>query len=162
MTIKALDELNPLPAAQYARMSTDRQQYFTLNQMAAIAAYAARRNLAIVWTYADEGRSGLDLNGRSALQRLLREVQSSQADYELILVYDVSRWGRFQDADESAYYQFICKEAGIKVHYCAEEFENDGSLAATILKNMKRVMAGEYSRELGPRPHVYLHRSTSY
>ena len=60
----------------------------------------------------------------------------------------MSRWGRFQDADESAYYEFICKEAGIAVHYCAEQFENDGSLSATIIKSMKRAMAGEYSREL--------------
>jgi DNA invertase Pin-like site-specific DNA recombinase len=63
-------------------------------------------------------------------------------------VYDISRWGRFQDADESAYYEFICKEAGVRVLYCAELFENDGSLTATILKNLKRAMAGEYSREL--------------
>jgi hypothetical protein len=38
----------------------------------------------------------------------------------------------------SAHYEFICKEAGIRVHYCAEEFENDGNLASTILKNVKR------------------------
>ena len=74
--------------------------------------------------------------------------RQATADFSVILVYDVSRWGRFQDADESAYYEFICKEAGIAVHYCAEQFENDGSLSATIIKSMKRAMAGEYSREL--------------
>lgn len=68
-----------------------------------------------------------------------------------MLVYDVSRWGRFQDADESAYYEFICKGAGIVVHYCAEQFENDGSLSSTIIKGMKRAMAGEYSRELSSK-----------
>jgi hypothetical protein len=36
--------------------------------------------------------------------------------------------GRFQDVDEGAYYEFICKRAGIAVHYCAGEFENDSSL----------------------------------
>jgi DNA invertase Pin-like site-specific DNA recombinase len=146
--------LNGLRAAQYVRMSTDKQKHSTLNQMAAIAAYAARRNLTIVWTYVDEGRSGLGIDARTALQSLLRDVRNGQANYDLILVYDVSRWGRFQDADESAYYEFICKEAGIQVHYCAEEFENDGSLASTILKNMKRVMAGEYSRELSTKVFV--------
>jgi DNA invertase Pin-like site-specific DNA recombinase len=78
-------------------------------------------------------------------------VRSGQAGFECILVYDVSRWGRFQDADESAYYEFICKQAGIQVLYCAELFENDGSLASTILKNIKRAMAGEYSRELSAK-----------
>src|SRR5204862_6992998 len=44
-----------------------------------------------------------------------------------------------------------CKEAGISVQYCAEQFENDGSLSATIIKGMKRAMAGEYSRELSAK-----------
>ena len=34
------------------------------------------------------------------------------------------------------------------VHYCAEQFENDGSSFSTIIKNIKRAMAAEYSREL--------------
>jgi DNA invertase Pin-like site-specific DNA recombinase len=69
----------------------------------------------------------------------------------VILVYDVSRWGRFQDADESAYYEYICKRAGISVQYCAEQFENDGSPVSTIVKGVKRAMAGEYSRELSAK-----------
>jgi DNA invertase Pin-like site-specific DNA recombinase len=135
-------------AAQYVRMSTDHQKYSTQNQAEAIAAFAAGRGLTIVKTYADEGRSGLDIDGREALQNLIGDVRAGRADFKFILVYDVSRWGRFQDADESAYYEFICKAAGLQVLYCAEQFENDGSLASTILKNLKRAMAGEYSREL--------------
>jgi DNA invertase Pin-like site-specific DNA recombinase len=104
--------------------------------------------MEIVRTYTDAGRSGLSLQNRDALQRLIREVETKEPDFEAILVYDLSRWGRFQDTDESAYYEFLCKEAGILVHYCAEQFENDGSLSATIIKGMKRAMAGEYSREL--------------
>src|SRR5258708_27301601 len=135
-------------AAQYVRMSTDHQRYSIENQAAARATYAAERNLTIVSTYADHGGSGVRLDGREALQRLIRDVRSGQSDLQLMLVYDIGRWGRFQDADESAYYEFICKEAGIRVLYCAEQFENDGSLVSAILKNMKRVMAGEYSRDL--------------
>ena len=82
---------------------------------------------------------------------MIADVRSGVADFDAVLVYDVSRWGRFQDADESAYYEFICREAGIAVHYCAEQFENDGSLSATIIKSMKRAMAGEYSRELSTK-----------
>jgi DNA invertase Pin-like site-specific DNA recombinase len=91
------------------------------------------------------------MDGRDALKRLIDDVQARPVDFSVILVYDVSRGGRFQDADESAYYEFICKEAGIAVHYCAEQFENDGSLSATIIKGMKRAMAGEYSRELSTK-----------
>jgi DNA invertase Pin-like site-specific DNA recombinase len=135
-------------AAQYVRMSTEHQQYSTENQAEVIQQYAARRGLVIVRTYADEGKSGLRLDGRDALKRLIADVQSGAADFSAILVYDISRWGRFQDADESAYYEYICKRAGIIVQYCAEQFENDGSPVSTIVKGVKRAMAGEYSREL--------------
>ena len=138
----------PMRAAQYVRMSTDHQKYSTENQATAMQQYAARRGIEIVRTYADEGKSGLRLDGRNALKQLIEDVQSRRADFETILVYDISRWGRFQDADESAYYEYICKRAGISVQYCAEQFENDGSPVSTIVKGVKRAMAGEYSREL--------------
>ena len=138
-------------AAQYVRMSTEHQQYSTENQGDKICEYAARRNLEIVRTYADEGKSGLRIDGREALQRLIRDVETGNVDFQIILVYDVSRWGRFQDADESAYYEYICRRAGIQVAYCAEQFENDGSPVSTIVKGVKRAMAGEYSRELSAK-----------
>ncbi len=136
-------------AAMYVRMSTEHQQYSTENQADAIQKYASRRNLVVVKTFVDHGRSGLTLSGRSGLRELLEEVQSGTADYEAILVYDVSRWGRFQDSDESAYYEYRCKRAHVQVHYCAEPFENDGSPLSALLKTIKRSMAAEYSRELG-------------
>ena len=138
-------------AAEYVRMSTEHQQYSTENQADRIREYAGRHGIEIVRTYADEGKSGLRIDGREALQRLIRDVESDQADFQVILVYDVSRWGRFQDADESAYYEYICKRKGIVVTYVAEQFENDGSPVSTIVKGVKRAMAGEYSRELSAK-----------
>lgn len=141
-------------AAQYVRMSTDNQRYSTQNQAAAIAVYAAQHGLVIVRTYTDEGRSGLSIHRRDGLIELLDDVRSGRADFDHILVYDVSRWGRFQDTDEGAYHEFTCRQAGIKVCYCAEQFDNDGSVIASIVKNLKRVMAAEYSRELSVKVHA--------
>ena len=138
-------------AAEYVRMSTEHQQYSTLNQNERIREYAEHRGIEIVKTYADEGKSGLTIGGRKSLQKLISDVESGLAQFTMILVYDVSRWGRFQDADESAYYEYICKRAGIQVVYCAEQFENDGSPVSTIVKGVKRAMAGEYSRELSAK-----------
>jgi len=102
-------------AAQYVRKSTEHQQYSTENQGDKIKEYAAHRGIEIIKTYADAGKSGLRIDGRQALQQLINDVESGQADFQIILVYDVSRWGRFQDADESAYYEYICRRAGIQV-----------------------------------------------
>jgi len=138
-------------AAQYVRMSTEYQKYSIENQAAAIAAYAQLHGLSIVRTYRDEGESGLKIKNRAGLTQLIEDVRLGQADFGHILVFDVSRWGRFQDTDESAHYEFICKQGGIKVTYCAEEFDNDGSLISSVVKNIKRVMAAEYSRELSAK-----------
>lgn len=138
-------------AAQYVRMSTEHQQYSTVNQADKIREYAATRGIAIIRTYADDGKSGLNIGGRLALQQLIKDVESGATDFQMVLVYDVSRWGRFQDADESAYYEYICRRAGIHVTYVAEQFENDGSPVSTIVKGVKRAMAGEYSRELSAK-----------
>lgn len=141
----------PRRAAQYVRMSTEHQRYSTENQSDAIKHYAEQRGIEIVRTYSDEGKSGLRIQGRDGLKQLIDDIQSGKADFEAVLVYDISRWGRFQDADESAYYEYICKRAGISVIYCAEQFENDGSPVSTIVKGVKRAMAGEYSRELSQK-----------
>lgn len=138
-------------AAEYVRMSDDHQQYSIANQSAAIHAYANRRGMRVVRTYADEGKSGVILDRRAGLRRLIEDVLTGTADFKVILVFDVSRWGRFQDPDEAAYHEFVCKRAGISVHYCAEQFENDGSPLAAAMKNMKRAMAGEYSRDLSDK-----------
>lgn len=140
-----------LRVAQYVRMSTDHQRYSTENQADAIVRYAAERGMVIVCTYADEGKSGLNIEGRDALRRLIDDVEAGGIDFEAVLVYDVSRWGRFQDQDESAYYEYRCRRAGIQIHYCAEQFENDGTPFAAMAKSFKRSMAGEYSRELSTK-----------
>jgi DNA invertase Pin-like site-specific DNA recombinase len=141
----------PTRAAAYVRMSTEHQQYSTENQADIIREYAARRGYEIIRTFTDAGKSGLSIEGRNALKELIDTVQGGRADFQAILAYDVSRWGRFQDADESAYYEYVCKRAGITVQYCAEQFENDGSIASNIVKTVKRAMAGEYSRELSAK-----------
>jgi DNA invertase Pin-like site-specific DNA recombinase len=152
-TMKAVErpKESRLPAAEYLRASTEHQQYSTTNQRQAIAQYAMDHNLEVVQTYTDEARSGLGLKHRLGLQRLLQDVVAGTAAYKAILVYDVSRWGRFLDTDESAHYEFLCKSAGVPVHYCAEIFGNDTTLPNLIMKAVKRTMAGEYSRELSTR-----------
>ena len=135
-------------AAEYVRMSTEHQKYSTDNQSEAIRNYADKRGYEVVRTYADEGKSGLNIEGRAGLRTLIADVEAGRAKFEALLVYDVSRWGRFQDPDEAASYELRCRRAGVQVHYCAEQFENDGSIGASIIKTVKRAMAGEYSREL--------------
>ena len=149
-------------AAQYIRMSTEHQRYSADNQAAAIELYAAAHGYEVVQTYADLGKSGLTLRRRPGLNQLLSDVEGRRADFQTVLVYDVSRWGRFQDPDEAAACEATCKRAGVTVQYCAEMFDNDGSATASILKSLKRIMAAEYSRELSVKIYAAQRRVASF
>lgn len=148
----------PVPAAQYLRMSTDDQLNSIPIQRLTIQRYAAAHGFEVIETYSDPGKSGLAIRNRPGLRSLLRDVVTGKSQFKAVLVYDVSRWGRFQDADEAAHYEFICRQAGVSVHYCAETFVNDGTLSSTIMKTLKRTMAAEYSRELSVKVTAGLRR----
>ena len=135
-------------AVAYLRMSTEHQQYSTENQMAVIERYAAEHDMEIVATYSDEARSGLRLENRPGMRQMLEDAKRDESGFDTILVYDISRWGRFQNPDQSASIEFACQEANVEVHYCMEQFVNDGSPVSNIIKAVKRSMAAEYSREL--------------
>jgi hypothetical protein len=112
-----------------------------------------------VRVYRDEGKSGLTMNQRPGLQQLIGEIESGRQKFDVLLVYDVSRWGRFQDVDESAYYEFLCRRNGVRVVYCAEHFPSEETPLLHLMKDVKRLMAAEHSRELSAKvfaAHVHL------
>ena len=135
-------------AVAYLRMSTKHQQYSTENQIAVIERYAVDHDVEIVATYSDDARSGLQLENRPGMRRMLEDAKRKDSGFDMILVYDVTRWGRFQNPDQAASLEYACQEAKVEVHYCMEQFVNDGSPVSTIVKAVKRTMAAEYSREL--------------
>lgn len=138
-------------AAQYLRMSKGTQDYSIEYQEAAIADYARRHGLTVEATYCDEGVSGVGTRKRQGLNRLLADVLSGRAPFEVILTYDVSRWGRFQDPDEAAHYEFLCVRSGVRIEYCAEPFADDDTPTSALVKHLKRVMAAEFSRDLSEK-----------
>jgi DNA invertase Pin-like site-specific DNA recombinase len=108
-----------LPVVAYVRMSTEHPHYTTEHQLDRIREFAAGRGMEIIRVFADDGKNGLRRRSRENLRQLIAEVVTGQPGFKGILVYDVSRWGRFQDAGESGYYEYLCQRAGITVHYCA-------------------------------------------
>lgn len=156
VTTKLPDEEPPERAAVYVRMSTENQKYSVANQLSSIGVYATARGFKITKIYEDDAKSGLTFNERAALKQLFDDISNGQVGFSQVLVYDVSRWGRFQDIDESAYYEHLCRRQGVAVIYCAEQFENDGSLIAAMWKSFKRGMAAEFSRELSVKMHAAL------
>jgi len=103
-------------AAAYSRMSTE---YSTGNQMDVIREYAKRRGMQIVKEYSDERKSGLNIQGRESLARMIQDVQGGQINFSSILVYDVSRGGDFRTPMKARITNTSAAGARVSVHYCA-------------------------------------------
>lgn len=138
-------------AVAYMRMSTARQPESIAHQQAAIEAFARARGYNLLRVYVDPALSGVDAARRPAFRELLATVLGGRADFEAVLVYDVSRWGRFQDPDEAAHYEFLFACEGVRIVYCAEAFAEGTAVQDVLMKSLKRAMAAEYSRELGAK-----------
>jgi len=142
-----------LRAVAYLRKSTrDQQENSIFNQRKAIDAFAERHEIQIVTYLVDDGISGLTMEKRDAFKELINDyVIGKKIDFSLILVLDVTRWGRFQDIDESAHLEFTCRKHGKEIIYVTEGFKNDNSIMDSVIKSIKRAMAAEYSKNLGDK-----------
>jgi DNA invertase Pin-like site-specific DNA recombinase len=98
--------------------------------------------------YEDQGKSGAHLSNRPSLRQLLLDV-ANDAPFSFVLVYDVSRWGRFQDADAAAYYEYRCRLHGVHVIYVGESFGSDLTPGSVLLNSMRRLMATLFIQPTG-------------
>ena len=81
--------------AIYVRVSTEMQvDGFSLDgQRNILKRYAEREGLIIKGVYEDAGKSGKNISGRPAFQKLLSDINEG-LDIDYILVYKLSRFGR--------------------------------------------------------------------
>ncbi|WP_320708672.1 recombinase family protein [Enterobacter asburiae] len=146
------DKNHKVRVAQYLRMSTDHQQYSLHNQSEYIKDYAEKNNMEIAYTYDDAGKSGVSIIGRHSLQQLLSDVEHKKIDIQAVLFYDVSRFGRFQNSDEAAYYSFLFERNGVDLIYCSEPIPTkDFPLESSVILNIKRSSAAYHSRNLSEK-----------
>lgn len=146
------DKNHKVRVAQYLRMSTDHQQYSLHNQSEYIKDYAEKNNMEIAYTYDDAGKSGVSIIGRHSLQQLLSDVEQKKIDIQAVLFYDVSRFGRFQNSDEAAYYSFLFERNGVDLIYCSEHIPTkDFPLESSVILNIKRSSAAYHSRNLSEK-----------
>lgn len=139
-------------AVAYLRASTDKQEQSVGDQLTAISTYAKEHGYTIVGSpFADDGRSGIEAESRPAFMRMMKLIESGESDFEFILCFDVSRWGRFLNPNEAAHWEYVCNRAGIKVVYTHSPFGLENSLPNNISKDLEREMASQHSRNLSQR-----------
>jgi DNA invertase Pin-like site-specific DNA recombinase len=135
--------------AYYRHSAQDRQENSIAIQSEQVRQFATEHNLEIIHEFSDKGISGLSVEGRHAFNEMLNDyVIGGMAEFDYVLVLDVSRWGRFQETDLSAYYTGLCAKYGKQVVYTTIGFPKDDGLLHGLHLSIERYRAASYSREL--------------
>jgi DNA invertase Pin-like site-specific DNA recombinase len=132
--------LDGLRCVGYVRVSTERQAGEGVtspsDQRAAIEARAAKLGLTVERWYQDE-YSGATVEQRPALRRLVADCLASPRKAKhpgYVLVLNDSRWGRFEDPEESAYWRVeLRKRCGWLVRF-AENDETENPQLRTVMR----------------------------
>lgn len=145
---------NVLKAVAYYRHSAeDKQENSVPIQKELTHEFARKNGIQIIHEEADEGKTGL-LADRPGFNRLFQDwiLNNNAPTFTYVLVYDVSRWGRFQKQDEAGYHQHLCTQHGKEVIYVTHGFIKQENPAAIFLQtSVERYMAAEYSRQLSDK-----------
>lgn len=132
-------------AVGYLRRSTDRQEQSIGDQRRAVAEYVHDNGMDLTDWYVDDAISGTSTTGRKAFRRMIDDAQDRHRRFDVIVVYDVKRFGRL-DNDEAGYYRYLLRRCGVSVHYVTENFSDDGT--DDLLRPVKQWQARQESKDL--------------
>ena len=135
--------------AYYRHSAQDRQENSVEIQQDQVRKFAAENDIEIIREFADKGKSGLSVEGRDEFNAMLHDyVEQEKEQFQFVLVLDVSRWGRFQETDLSAYYTGLCLQHGKQVVFTTIGFPKQDDLLHGLHLSIERYRAASYSREL--------------
>ena len=135
--------------AYYRHSAQDRQENSIEIQREQVLKFATENGIEIIREFADRGKSGLSVEGRDEFNEMIRVyIEGEQEAFDYVLVLDVSRWGRFQETDLSAYYTGLCLQHGKQVVFTTIGFPRANDLLHGLHLSIERYRAASYSREL--------------
>ena len=138
--------------AYYRHSAQDKQENSIEIQQDQVRKFAAEHSIEIIKEFADRGKTGLLVEGRDAFKEMIYEyVEGTKTSFDYVLVLDVSRWGRFQDTDLSAYYMGLCLHHGKRVIFTTIGIPKQDDLLHGIHLSIERYRAASYSRELSEK-----------
>ena len=154
----------------YIRVSTSIQvDGFSLDaQRERLRRYAEYQELVIMGEYADEGKSGKNIDGRPAFKRMLEDIEAGKDQVDYVLVFKLSRFGR-NAADVLSSLQrmqdygvnLICVEDGIdsskdsgklmiSVLSAVAEIERENILVQTMEGRRQKAREGKWNGGFAP------------
>ena len=126
-------------AVVYARYSSDRQNEMSIEgQLAECRKYAEANDIVIVQEYIDRALTATT-DKRPEFLRMISD--SSERNFEIILVYQFDRFAR--NKDDSGYYKKILRDNGVRVISAKEQIPDDSS--GVITEGMLEIVADWFS-----------------
>lgn len=142
----------------YTRASTDRQEVSVADQLKVIGLDAEVKRQVLVdhGKYSDDGFSGTTFERRKGVMALINDVKGGRntamhkgrlVRWTRVKIYDESRWGRPEDAEDSTYFELELKRHGVLIEYV--HGNNQGGIVGRITRDIKYDQASEFSKKLG-------------
>ncbi|MGH2568925.1 MAG: recombinase family protein, partial [Bacteroidota bacterium] len=135
-------------AVGYCRCSTDEQGATSIpQQKEEIERWAIANDFKIVEWFCDEGKSGTSFQARPGFMELVRRVENDP-DFEYVLVYDESRWGRALNPRENSYWKVHFERHDVKVRVIHSNSKNGDDIGSYVVEVVESAEASEYSKKL--------------
>ena len=140
---------NPVPAALYARVSSDRQDVdlSVAAQLRALRNYAAQHDYVVVREYVDEAESGR-VADRPEFRKMLEAGGRPQAPFAVILVWKFSRFTRKRE--HAVAFKAMLRRKGIKVVSITEHADDSptGRLMEAIIESVDEFYSENLAQEV--------------
>ena len=143
------DRLDLIPAALYARVSSDRQDVdlSVAAQLRALRDYADKNGYLVAREYVDEAESGR-IADRPQFQRMLDEASKPEAPFKEILVWKFSRFTRKRE--HAVAFKSMLRRRGVRVVSITEQAEDNatGRLLEAIIESVDEFYSENLAQEV--------------
>ena len=140
---------DPIPAALYARVSSERQDVdlSVAAQLRALRDYAQRNGYLVAREYVDEAESGR-IADRPQFSRMLDEASKPEAPFKEILVWKFSRFTRKRE--HAVAFKSMLRRRGIRVVSITEQADDTptGKLLEAIIESLDEFYSENLAQEV--------------
>ena len=143
------DRLDLMPAALYARVSSERQDVdlSVAAQLRALRDYAEKNGYLVAREYVDEAESG-KIADRPQFRKMLDEAAKPEAPFKEILVWKFSRFTRKRE--HAVAFKSMLRKRGIRVVSITEQAEDTatGRLLEAIIESVDEFYSENLAQEV--------------
>ena len=140
---------DPVPAALYARVSSDRQDVdlSVAAQLRALRDYAEKHGYVVAHEYVDEAESGR-VATRPRFRRMLDDASRPPAPFQVILVWKFSRFTRKRE--HAVAFKAMLRRKGIRVVSITEHADDSptGKLMEAIIESVDEFYSENLAQEV--------------